>query len=170
MSKMNFIKRAMAVVAIVASSAISIFAAEPTGVVVDLNDGNQVKIFFESNPLISLTTDGVSITSDNLDGALTYEFDKVKKVYFDEFPSEVITGIEKNEAVEQKATFAYSNGVIKVSGLKGGAQVRVVALNGAICKSAKATNDGTLELDINNIQAGVYIVTAGNVNFKITKK
>ncbi len=172
--KMNLIKRVFAVAVVAAASVFSASAADPTGVKIEFQDEDEnstLQLLFTSNPEIKMTTDGVQVTSDKLDKTLTYEFTDVKKVSFVEVTNETTSGITKNEVAKKpNVVFAYSNGVIKVSGLSANELVRVVAINGTVFKSAKASNEGTLDIDIDNAQAGVYVVTTNSVNFKLIKK
>lgn len=167
------VKRILAL-AVVAMASTSAFAADttPDGVFISFtNDEEILQLKFESEPQISMTSDGLTVTTTKLGKTLTYEFKDVDKMYFSTVTDETTSGVTETEVAKKASVvFAYANGVVKVSGLSAGETVSVVAINGTVYKSVKATAEGTAEFNIDNAQTGVYIVTTNSLNFKLIKR
>ncbi len=167
------VKRVLALSVVAMASTFGAFAADTTdGVFISFTDGsNALQLKFESEPQISMTNGGLVVTTTKLGKELTFEFSDVEKMYFGLVTDETTSGVTETEVAKKASVvFAYADGVVKVSGLSSGETVRVVALNGTVYKSVKATAEGTAEFNIDNAQAGVYIVTTNSLNFKLIKK
>ncbi len=167
------VKRVLALSVVAMASTFGAFAADTTdGVFISFTDGSDaLQLKFESEPQISMTNGGLVVTTTKLGKELTFEFSDVEKMYFGLVTDETTSGVTETEVAKKASVvFAYADGVVKVSGLSNGETVRVVALNGTVYKSVKATAEGTAEFNIDNAQVGVYIVTTNSLNFKLIKK
>mgnify|MGYP002625535666 CR=1 FL=1 len=60
------------------------------------------------------------------------------------------------------------DGPLTLKGLKPGTDVRVYDMNGRLCLTTKAGRKTRMQLD--GLKRGIYVVRAGNVSIKITKK
>ena len=144
------------------------FAATP-GVTFLFSNGQKATFAFASKPEISVTSDGLTVSSST-SSAVSYSFADVQKFYF---VDDVATSIQQveNTASTPRPVFNYADGVVTVSGMSAGERLDVVALSGSKVSAAKADAKGNASIDLDNAPTGVYVVSTSNgVSFKLMKK
>ena len=144
------------------------FAATP-GVTFLFSNGQKATFAFTSKPEISVTSDGLTISSSNT-SAVSYSFADVQKFYFED---DITTGIPQVEGATSahRPVFNYVNGIVTVCGLAIGERFAAFALNGSQIGTVKADAQGNASIDLSSVPAGVYVVCTGNgVSFKLLKK
>ena len=84
------------------------------------------------------------------------------------FKKEETTGIEETVAAsESKTTFSF--GQAGFEGLQPGERVLVYSMDGKVISAIKADADGRAQVDMNDLQTGVYILRTAKKSFKIKK-
>ena len=144
------------------------YAATP-GVTFLFSNGQKATFAFTSKPEISVTDDGLTISSST-SSAVSYSFADVQKFYFED---DISTGIQQVEGVASapRPVFNYANGVVTVSGISAGERLDVVALSGSKVNTTKADAKGNASIDLGSAPAGVYVVsTNSGISFKLMKK
>lgn len=143
--------------------------ADGPGVIFLLNDGTRSAFSFESEPVMVMNSDSVTITTKS-ESSVSYQFANVNKFYF---ADDIATSVEavKGTSSELVPIFSYRDGVITASGLASNANVRIVSIEGVSVYSTRASHDGCVSIDISHFPAGIYIVSSGRgVSFKLLKK
>ena len=160
------IKR-LALPAVMALLSLGSFAATPGGTFL-FSNGQKATFAFTSKPEISVTSDGLTVSSST-SSAVSYSFADVQKFYF---VDDVATGIQQVETTSaSRPVFNYADGVVTVSGMSAGERLDVVALSGSKVSAAKVDAKGNASIDLDNAPTGVYVVSTSNgVSFKLMKK
>lgn len=79
----------------------------------------------------------------------------------------VSTSIENIEGAE--TNMSYVSGIVTISVVNAGAQVKVVDLSGRVIATASADAEGNAAVDMNTFRSGMYIVTVNGMSLKINK-
>ena len=144
-------------------------AATP-GLTFLFSDGKTISFAFENEPKITMTSTGVTVTTNDDELVpLSYTFDNITRYYFEDDVKGTTSSVGSVKA--QRPVFSYADGIVSVNGLAKGERVALVSVNGATVASDKASADGSARLDVRSAQSGVYILTTGSgVSFKLLKK
>jgi hypothetical protein len=62
------------------------------------------------------------------------------------------------------------DGMLVISQLKANATVNIYAFDGKLVQQLTARHAGTYRLSLSSLPAGVYLVKADNITYKITKR
>ena len=166
--KISF-KSIIAIVTVVFACLSASAAEKVPGVTFLKADGSKMSFSFESNPKITMTSTGVTVTTDDADLKVDFTFEEVSRYYFEDEVTPTTSGVKAIEAT--RPLFTYADGVLSVGGLAKGEKVSVVSVSGVVYKTASADTEGTVSVDIRNAATGIYIfTTASGVSFKISKK
>lgn len=144
----------------------AIFAAEADdaprqALVLKFADETTANFFLADKPTIGFADGKLTVTATEL--TADYEQTAVTEFYFDTITPTAIAG------VKGAFGFAYTDGVVRVSGSK----ARVAALYAADGTLVESRNvvDGAVELSLANRKPGVYVLNLENEHsFKIVKK
>lgn len=144
----------------------AIFAAEADesprqALVLKFADETTANFFLADKPTIGFADGKLTVTATEL--TADYEQTAVTEFYFDTIAPTAIAG------VKGAFGFAYTDGVVRVSGSK----VRVAALYAADGTLVESRNvvDGAVELSLANRKPGVYVLNLENEHsFKIVRK
>ena len=128
--------------------------------VVAMRDGSSAKFMLESKPKITFTGDVMKIVSS----ASSMEFVRsdVRNYHFDSEATAV------NEAVAD-SNVAIEGNVLVVSGVAENMPVTVYSSAGVVVKQTVAI-DGSCSISLDDLAAGLYIVTFNNLTFKFLKR
>lgn len=140
----------------------NVSAEDGNAMVVETKGGNQVTFLFDTKPEMTFAGENVEIKSTT--ETVAYPMSDVVQVRFEYIP----TGIGKVENGD--LSFRFNGGTLEAEGLAPMSMVAVYSVDGAECLRGKADAGGRAELAIGGLKAGVYVVKAGNVSYKIIKK
>lgn len=110
---------------------------------------------------------------------ITFEGDNVTVHYGDNTTSthdmgDVSFTFDTATGLTDLNTFTFNGailgGALEVSGLKGGTSVNVYSIAGHLAAAGAADTDGNASLDVSNLEAGVYVLQAGNNIVKFVKR
>lgn len=128
--------------------------------------GTEYAFALEDQPVITFSSENlvVATVNDTLTTALAgldgYKFETRK----------VSTGIMTlpQSSNAEEPVLSLSNAT--VSGLKAGSRVSVYNVNGMLLSEVVADNSGKVNLDLNALASGIYILRAPSKSFKFVKK
>ena len=138
------------------------------GVTFYLNTGGKVSFAFSERPVVKLSGDELTISTDGSND-VSYAYDAVKKVMFE---SDIVTSVAAPTTATSDAhvLFSVDQNQIKASGLQVGERVSLYALNGTLQQTTIASSDGTTSLSLGALPKGVYVVrTQGGISYKFMK-
>ena len=140
-----------------------------TYLVLTQNDGTVNTFSLNETPVINYAGDSLIVTcggnqlKTTLEGLRDYSFTtKLIKTGIQDVPS---TG---STTSSPSSNVAFSNATI--SGLKAGAHVRVYNINGVAVSTLTADAEGKVNVDLNNLPKGVYILNTPTKSFKVLNK
>ena len=114
-----------------------------------------------------VTFDGTDLKVTCARASLTTSF-KVSDVI--RFTYEKVEATSVTDARDERPDIRYDGGAIVISDLKAGAGVAVYTADGRLVQQLKATKSGNYSLPLTQLPAGVYLVKADNVTYKITRQ
>ena len=159
-------KRTLLLFVILAAYAVSV-AEQTSGLTILFSNQEKVSFSFASKPVIEVTSEGLKVSSSTTE-PVSYTFADVLRFYFEDDVT-AIGNIETEQSQHPK--FSYANNVINVSGLEKGECVLVSTIGGSTTIMSRADEAGSVNIDLSNTPAGVYLVSVGNyVSFKLLKK
>ena len=126
-------------------------------------NGKVTKFALTDNPVITykgndvIVTCGESVMQTSMADVMSVGFEKGET-----------TGIEAPKAVSEPQT-TFSFGQAGFEGLQSGERVMVYSIDGKVISTIKADADGHAQVDISNLQTGVYILRTAKKSFKIKK-
>lgn len=138
------------------------------GVTFYLNTGGKVSFAFSERPVVKLSGDELTISTDG-SSDVSYAYDAIKKVMFE---SDIVTSVTAPATATDDAhvLFSVDQNQIKASGLQAGERVSLYALNGTLQQTTIASSDGTATLSLSTLSKGVYVVRAqGGISYKFVK-
>lgn len=89
------------------------------------------------------------------------------KLGFGEMEATSINGIAADGSEKVRSLFSF--GVAQFEGLQPGASVWVYSISGNCLETAKADDNGRVEVSLNNLPKGIYIIGTPTRSFKIKK-
>ena len=140
----------------------SVIASEQLLVLTQTN-GSVTKFALTDNPVITykgndiIVTCGENVLQTSMADITSFGFDRGET-----------TGIEETVAVSEPKT-SFSFGQAGFEGLQPGERVLVYSLDGKVISAISADADGRAQMDMNNLQTGVYILRTAKKSFKIKK-
>ena len=134
-------------------------------VVVISNDGNQRQELLEDIDRIEIGA--TALTIKNVGGASeTVDYTDIDRIMI----GAEWTAVQRVTAPGEIAVWpTATTGIVNISGLEAGTAVTVFDIKGAVAANAVATGEIT-SLNLGQLPAGVYVVTAANQSVKIIKK
>lgn len=144
------------------AGAVSTVQAANVNVCLHLNSGEKAYFYFEDHPVM---------TFDGSDMHMTYKgnqlsvhgFSAVHKITFEDK-----SGIDAAKTTD--GTITSNAGVVTLSGFKPGTAVNVADVNGRLLLSDAIATDEHYSLSLDSYAKGVYIVTVGNISYKVTNR
>ena len=125
-------------------------------------DGTYVAYNCSHHP--EMKTDSVNITLTVGDSiSVYYPLNEVRRLTFDD------EGLTPVEQVAKQGVVSINQQSVIISDLKAGTTVVVYDANGRMVAKSKSAN-GQANVNISRLPYGVYVVRAGNVNFKFLKR
>lgn len=164
MKKVTQIIRKALVFALLAYMAVPmVFAAEEKEcLVVHLKDNSTVSYFLEDTPVVTYVGTDVHIESADLQA--NHAIADVVMLNF-EMKEKIKDAVDK---VECRITI--ENNMVIIEGLNAGIKVSLFDIQGRILRSLNVGADGVAEMNIDSLNAGIYVVaTSDGRSFKVLK-
>ena len=148
---------------LLAGSYIAMQADQVQTLIVQLKDGSQTAFFLKDKPQVTFDGPNLKVTSTAGDTSFALS-DVLRFTYAKKDP----TGI--SETVTDPTGVNFQGDVLVISQLKANGDVNVYALDGKLLRQLKASHAGTYRLNLSELPAGLYLVKADNVTYKIVKR
>lgn len=141
----------------------SLKAASEQLLVLTQTNGSVTKFALTDNPVITYKGNDIIVTCG--EKVLQTSMADVANVGLEKGET---TGIEAPIAVSEPQT-TFSFGKVGFEGLLSGERIMVYSIDGKVISTIKADADGRAQVDLNNLQTGVYILRTAKKSFKIKK-
>ena len=128
--------------------------------IMELSNGNKEVYALSDKPVVTFKGNNLSIESDKI--STTYSINSIKKYYFEKGNS---TEIETPSLEDSDFSFRYVDGnTIQISGAN---TAEVYNLSGMNVRESKG--NGQIEISLENLPSGIYIIKTNNKTIKIKK-
>lgn len=128
------------------------------------NQGEIIALSFDEQPITTFTGDELIISTKN--SSLSYDISEIRKYTFDSSSS----GIESNTLDDKSISFKFDNNKIKVISYNHNGEVAIYQVDGKRILTGEIRAGMTVEIPLNGITAGTYIINCCGINYKIQKK
>ena len=141
----------------------SLWASSSGGITLHLKNGQSVSFLFSQQPKMATASNELAIFVNEVK-QVSYDYAEVEMVELSEsLPTDMKAAGRESGTV----AFAFADGLVRVSGLPGGAAVTVHSADDRMMLSARADADGTLSVPTGRLPQGVCIIgTQGGINYK----
>lgn len=140
--------------------------AQPNCVTVTANDGSKVQMLLVERPKI--TGDASVIVVSGSSTRLTYNRDEVRTITMGEYDDP--TDVAPIGADVAGGIMRQTVNTLLFSGFSPKSNVTVCGINGQIFFNGLIGADGALQLSLDGLQRGVYIVKTDSLTYKILKR
>lgn len=138
--------------------------AQTNAVVVTQIDG-QVAIFgFAEKPVVTYSGSNLVLTTSQ--GVVEYPIYMLKKLAFDEV-QKVVTAVE--DVKQTDAQFRFQDGMISVVGGESGSQVFLYSMSGTKVGQYRLDGSGHIDIPVQHLSKGIYIIRTKHFTFKFRK-
>lgn len=138
--------------------------ASDYSLLVNMMDGNVVEYEFENCPVATFEGDELVITDDLNEGSLRCNMADIANLTIKK-PTVAVSEIEAASHLR----IAVSKQAVSVAGLAEGAEVAVFDMSGVKVASAEAGADGVATVAVEQLGAGVFLVSMPGNSFKFVR-
>jgi len=124
-------------------------------------NGDEFSFGFTDKPVVTYTESDLVLTTEKT--SVEFPLESLLKFTFTDQPTDVPT-------VETRADLKVWDNTVLLTGLGAETQVQLVAIDGKVVATYKATTEGRLYFSIAELPAGTYIIKSDSINCKILKK
>ena len=129
--------------------------------VVDLRDGSSATFLLAEKPCVTFVGRQMNIVSSS--ASMEFERGDVKNWHFVDNLSSIVAIADKD------AEFAVNGNALVISGVKDNTAITLYNVSGVVVKQSAVDGD-ICTIPLNDLSAGLYIVTYNNTTFKFLKK
>lgn len=148
---------------LLAVSWIAMQADQVQTLIVQLKNGSQTAFFLKDKPQVKFEGGNLKVTSTVGDTSFALS-DVLRFTYTTKDP----TGID--ETVTAPTGVNFQGDMLVISQLKANSDVSIYAVDGKQLRQLTAPHSGTYRLNLSELPAGLYLVKADNVTYKIVKQ
>ena len=135
----------------------------PTNLVVWAKDGTKVAYALAEKPKVTFTETDLVITTNGVE--VNYSLEKMARFTYEHGDLNAITNLQTDET-----PFKIDGESLLFPALKANSTVSVYALNGTLIFKKTVRQNGEYAFPLSNLNAGVYMVNADGLTYKIVKK
>lgn len=128
------------------------------------NQGEIITLSFDEQPITTFNGDELIISTKN--SSLLYDISEISKYTFDSSS----TGIENKTLDNKSVSFKFDDNRIKVISYNRNGEVAIYQVDGKRILTGEIRAGMTVEIPLNGITAGTYIINCCGINYKIQKK
>jgi len=141
-------------------------AADKQNTLIVLTKNNVLHQFvLADKPKVTFEGNQLKVTCEKASASASFNLaDIVRFTYAAKDPS----GID--ETTVDPAEISMQEGVLVISQMKANSTANVYSMDGRVVRQLTAPRAGTYRLNLSSLPAGVYIVKADNITYKITKR
>ena len=146
---------------------IGVRAADKQNTLFVLTKGNVLHQFvLADKPKVTFEGTNLKVTCEN-NASASYTFNLSDVIRFT-YDGKSAVGID--EMTVDPAEISMQDGTLVISQMKANSTVNVYSTDGKLVRQLKAQRAGTYRLSLSSLRAGVYLVKADNITYKITKR
>lgn len=143
---------------------VSMFADDMVTALSVLTKDNQTHIFaLPEKPQVKF--EGANLVVHTTKTDATFPLDNVLRFTYEKISYD---GIYENQ--DEKPQLSYEGGTLIIQNIKAGETASIYTTDGRLVRQMTAKRTGTYRLNLAELNAGVYIIKAGNTTYKITKR
>ena len=116
-------------------------------------------------PTVTFEGTQLKVTCEKASASASFNLADVIRFTYD---GKSATGID--EMTVDPAEISMQDGTLVISQMKANSTVNVYSTDGKLVRQLKAQRAGTYRLNLSSLRAGVYLVKADNITYKITKR
>lgn len=131
---------------------------------VNTNSGDKIEYAFENLPVATFDGEDLVILVPKSPD-VKYPMADVKNITF---VGKEVSGVE-DAAVSDNIKIVVANDYIRISGIKENATASVYSVAGSLMASAVSDEEGNVQISIENLAKGVYVVALPGHSFKFVK-
>ena len=131
---------------------------------VNTNSGDKIEYAFENLPVATFDGEDLVISVPKSPD-VKYPMADVKNITF---VGKEVSGVE-DAAISDNIKIVVANDYIRISGIKENATVGVYSVAGSLMASAVSDEEGNVQISIENLAKGVYVVALPGHSFKFVK-
>ena len=130
-----------------------------------LNNGQRIDILLSENPTVKFTEGVLRFEAPGT--AIEYSASEVKEFTLETMPS---SGIKSLSADDKDLAVSQSEDVLSISGVEPYANLQLYSAGGVLISTHAVDGNGTLNIPLNRLGHGVYILKTTSTTFKIMKR
>lgn len=131
-----------------------------------LRTGETIEYLYNEHPRVIPSEEFLIIYSTQ--GTMLYAQKDVHKFTTRRKTDEETTSIE--HSLNKDTKFIQSGDLVHLSCFRPESIVRIFSVNGKLLQTNSISYDGTLTLDISNLNRGIFVISTDGITFKILKK
>ena len=131
---------------------------------VNTASGDKIEYAFEKKPVATFEGENLVITVSDAPG-VEYPMSNVKNITLE---GKEVSGVAEAELAAD-LRISVTDVLLGIKGLSANAEVRVYSISGALAASGKADEAGNIEISIDGLAKGVYVVSLPGHSFKFVK-
>ena len=116
-------------------------------------------------PTVTFEGTQLKVTCEKASASASFNLADVIRFTYD---GKSATGIDEMRV--DPAEISMQDGTLVISQMKANSTVNVYSTDGKLVRQLKAHRAGTYRLSLSSLRAGVYLVKADNITYKITKR
>lgn len=136
----------------------------PCLLVVNTVDGQTINYKFADKPVATFENEDLVLTLESTE-RVTYPMEQIAKLTF----ASDTDGIESVTTPGSSLDVTVTSTFIAIQGLNPGEEVRLFDLNGRLIAAAQSDADGAVEIAVEGLEKGVYVVATPRHSFKFIK-
>ncbi len=135
-----------------------------TGLVVTTTDGQKLAYPLDDKPKVTFSGRNLVLTTGSTEITLSRE--KVRAFSYEKIP---VSGINAIPETICDARFL-PDGTLHVSGCDRDSRIEIFGVDGILLCTMNADSKGNADMSASDLPAGIYLVKAGDVSYKIMKR
>ena len=130
-----------------------------------LNNGQRIDFLLSEKPTVKFTEGFLRFEAPST--AIEYSASEVKEFTLESMPS---SGIKSLSSDGNNWSFSQSGDVLSISGAEPYAKIQLYSAGGMLISTHAVDGNGTLNIPLNQLDHGVYILKTTSTTFKIMKR
>lgn len=158
------LKKKIFITALFACTLISVHAGEETMLTIWTIRGEQISYKFSEQPKVSYTQTDAVISTGSF--TINHPLPTIHKFTFESISTDIIPLRQPQD----KGEMTMNGTILKFNSFKPKTSVTINSINGIRVMNETINNNGSLTLSLIPLPAGIYVVKAGDITYKIAKQ
>jgi hypothetical protein len=144
----------------------SVWAADKQNTLIVLTKNNVMHQFvLADKPKVTFEGNQLKVTCEKASASASFDLSDIIRFTYE---GKNASGID--ELTVDPAEISMEGGTLVISQMKANSTVNVYSMDGKLVRQLTAQRAGTYRLSLSSFPAGVYLVKADNITYKITKR